>query len=228
MTPTQLKDRFRSDMDDVPEHPDDTSGCLWSDEEIMDYLDEAQQKFVYETRYLFHTIPVHILPGEISIPLPRKLINLREASMLVDGDEYPIDRSNLGDTDNIIEDYGRLFNMTHASRHRNRLRITLDHTSDKLTILPPPDNEVEIVLNAFVEARPIAECNGQMEVTNDRHQRMILSGAKALGYRKQDSQTYNPNQMAYFENDYLLGIQEVYGERMRQRRTPGTITYGGL
>ena len=227
MTPKQLKDLFRREMDDVPEHPDDTSGCLWSDEEIYGYLSEAQQILVYESRYLFQSVEVIVPANLSSIDLPRRLIDARDISLLVGDKAYPVERVNLYTVTADVHDYGRVLS-TPAAQRGSKLRVTLDLDSDRITILPPQQEDIRLTVNGYVEADPIVDSNSRLDVRNPRHQRVMLKGAKAMAYDKHDSEVHNPNQVAKLEAEFYGGIREIHGERLRRRREPGTIKYGGL
>jgi len=225
MTPKQLKDRFRIDMDDVPEHPDDTSGCLWFDEDILEYLNASQQTFAFRTRCLFRSMEVYVVAGESVIPLPSRLIDLRMAQITIDGVTSPIGQQTLEANVGEVNDY----NVFVPAANSQRMRISLDHATGDLLMLPPPDADVQLTLHGFVEARVVPSFDeDRMDVRNDRHQRIILDGMKSLAYMKQDSETYNPRQAEVFEQRFYIGIEETYGEVIRLRREPRPIMYGGL
>lgn len=227
MTPKQLKDLFRLEMDDVPEHPDDTSGCLWSDEEIYQYLSEAQQILVFRAKYLYRSIDIMVPAENPTVPLPRNIIDVRNITVVSGDRTYEADQISENEVVAEVRNL-RDVNSYSAPTRGGRLRVTLDIDSSRVHIIPPQPKNVRFIINAFVEANPIRPDDDQMDVTNSRHQRTVLTGAKFMAYNKHDSEAYNPGHAEKYEAQFYHEISEIYGERLRRRRDAGTIMYGGL
>lgn len=229
MTPTQLKDRFRLDVDDVPPHPEETSGCLWSDADIFGYMDEVHRDFVARTLYLFEMVEVPFSAGETDIPLPRSVLELRgpvylqnEGTILADVNA----RENVW-----TSDYGVMVAAGPLNVPRTTGRpslYSLDIVRGRITIAPAPLEDDVLLVPAYVEARMLDKNCNSLEVTNERHQIIILDGMKAVAYRKQDADAYDPNQADRWQLEYERKLQQAHGESLRRRRNPGEIMYGGI
>ena len=229
MTPTQLKDRFRRDVDDIPPHPEELSGCLWSDDDIFSYMDEVHRDFVARTLYLFEVQEVDYVAGETQIPLPRPILEVR-------GAVYLKNEGTIVHDVNIHEnvwssDYGVLVpsspmrspNVTGTPR-----LYSLDIVRGEIAIAPAPLEDDTLLIPAYVEARVLGKNCNSLEVTNERHQMIILDGMKAVAYRKQDADAYDPNQADRWQLEYERKLQQAHGESLRRRRNPGEIVYGGI
>lgn len=228
MTPNDLKDRFRIDVDDVAPHPEDTSGCLWSDADIFSYMDEAHAEFVERTLYLYDVLEVPFEAACDSIALPRRIIEVR-------GPVYLKNEGTLLQDINAEQrvwasDYGTMVSSSPfgADSSGRPNAYSLDIVRGQIKLSPTPLEADMLLIPAFLEARPIVDGNSRFELNNTRHIRALLNGMKRLAYMKQDADVYDPEQAlrwgALFERD----IERVHGEILRQRRTPGETRYGGL
>ena len=229
MTPTQLKDRFRRDVDDFPPDPQETAGCLWSDDDIFDYMNEVQKDFVARTLYLFEVLEIPFSAGETQISLPSPVLEVRGPVYLKD------DGTILTDV-NVREsvwtsDYGVMVPAgptgLPATTGRPSL-YSLDIERGTITIAPEPLNADTIILPAYLEAPDIDVGDDAITVTNLRYQMIILDGMKAVAYRKQDADAYDPNQADRWQLEYERKLQQAHGESLRRRRNPGEIVYGGI
>lgn len=229
MTPTQLKDRFRRDVDDIPPHPDELSGCLWSDDDIYAYMDEVHRDFVARTLYLFEVLEVPYAAGETQIPLPRPVLELRGPVCLKNEGMILQD---VNATESVwSSDYGVLVPSSPmgVSNTTGRPRLfSLDIARSQITLSPAPVNDDTLLLPAYVEARALDKDCNSLEVSNERHQMIILDGMKSVAYRKQDADAYDPNQADRWQLEYERKLQQAHGEALRRRRNPGEIVYGGI
>lgn len=229
MTPQQLKDRFRRDVDDVPPDPDDTSGCLWADEEIYDIMDEVQKHFVHETLYLYGVQEIFFIAGDTSVPVPQRIIEIRGPVLLKDaGTKVAV--GSIWDTTS-TDDYGvpltqPLHVPTGHGAHVSA--VSLDISTNQLHLTPTPTEADVLLVPCYMEARDIEPRSDRMDVSNTRHQRVLLDGMKAVAYRKQDSDVYDPNQAERWQFRFDQQIAEVASELVRRRRNPPVMQYGGL
>ena len=229
MTPTQLKDRFRRDVDDVPMYPEETSGCLWTDDDIYGYMDEVQRDFVARTLYLFEVVEAPLSAGESETPLPRRVLEVRGAVYLQSEGTILTD---INARESVwVSDYGVMVPAGPRGIPKTTGRPTLysiDIVRGQITVAPIPLEDDTLLIPAYVEARELDVDGGMMDVSNERHQMIILDGMKAVAYRKQDADAYDPNQADRWQLEYERRLQQAHGEILRQRRNPGEIAYGGL
>ena len=88
MTPTELKDLFRSDV------RDQTEDYLWSDTEIFVYMDDAQKMFcrsgggIADSVSAICSLPV--AAGDVSVPYDPRILKLRDLRRASDGSNVDI------------------------------------------------------------------------------------------------------------------------------------------
>lgn len=233
MTPTQLRDRFRREVDDELQDAADDSAALFKDDEILDFLNDALQKFVHDTRYINKQIEIAVTADTASVDVPDTVIELRENTAYLKTYKVYIEEKSYAALQNAgSDDYGRTvvpgynpLNNTETGRPRF---FSFDVEANKIHFFPVPDADDTIVLQVYVEAEQLADFADTLPITNGRHQRMLLNGMKHFAYGKLDAETYNPEQQNLFEARFERDIRDVRGERQRRRRDPGPIQYGGI
>ena len=232
MTPTQLRDRFRREVDDVLPDPLDDSAALWTNDEILEYLDEAQQRFVHDTRYLSTAVEVNVTAGTAFVALPDNVIELRDDALRLDAYDTTIyERAMNLLNRSTVDDYGTSaagpspLDNTEEGRPRH---FSLDPDNNRIHFYPVPDTDSTARFYAYVEADPLDAWDDPLSITNRRHIRMLLDGMKELAYAKQDAEVYDPNQVERYRARFMYSISQVNGERQRRRRDPSPIEYGGI
>lgn len=230
MTPTELKARFRRDVDDIQHDPGDESDLLFTNEDIDFYMDEAHRTFVAESKYLHERITASVTSGSATVDLPSRFLELRGDTAYLQTLDRKIPELNHSEAGAIDDDYGvsiprnRIFNDGTTGAPQ---AFTLDAESNKLTLMPTPDADDTIEFLAYMEPEPPSETD-VFAMDNPRHIVMLLDGMKMLAYRKQDADVYDPRQGDRWESSFLQSIEQVSSERKRRRRKPGMVRYGGL
>jgi len=227
---TWLRDRFRVDVDDIDLDPADQSGLLWKDEDILFYIDEAHSQFVHDTLYRHELLQVFI-PAELSsVALPERVIELRGSVAYLESSGTPVHEINSDEMGVASDDYGTDIAIDpYVEQTPGRPRnFSLDIDAGQVHLFPPSSVEDMLKIPAYLEAREITDWNCTLDIKNKRHQRMLLNGIKALAYAKQDADAYDPNQAARWQEAFQRDIDQVNSERLRRRRKPGQVQYGGL
>lgn len=234
MTPTILRDRFRRQVDDVLLDPSDDSAALWTDEDILYYMNEALSRFVHDTLYLTETIELTVVADDAVVTLPERVISIRDdRGYLVERKQEIRDVAYSQASGGFTDDYGysisgaRLDPLADMPSGRPRA-YSADIDSHELRLFPPSDTDDTLRVNVYVEAAELEDFDAELPIKNPRHARMLLNGMKALAYEKQDAEVYDPKQANRFELQFAADIAQVAGERMRRRRQPQPIPYGGL
>lgn len=229
MTPAELKTRFRRDVDDIQHDLNDETDLLFTSDDVDYYLDEAHRQFVAETRYLHEKLELNVLAGEASVSLPVRFLEPRgKTAYLVTADRV-IPEIDYDDHPQAHDDYGSqvVANPMFESGTGTPRQYTLDMESDELVLFPTPEENDTLHILAFMEPEDVSDV-GAFAISNPRHISMLLHGMKMLAYRKQDADAYDPRQAELWEERFNDAIAQVSSERMRRRRKPGVVRYGGL
>lgn len=243
-TPDELKARFRRDVDDVQGGPS-KDDFLWSDEEIFDYMDEAQREFVRRTHVLRKTHPFSPAITEIVYTAPvgdpvnldgfitqnPQIIKPLRARMTTVSNRDPLQIVTAEDLDGglLVQDYGTFFTGDWQSKSGPARFLITNMQEDMWRLAPIP--VVDDVLELTVEHMPLetVSCDSTaLEVTEREDQMTMLLWMKSVAYMKQDADTYDKelsvNAEAAFEKKADNRRREV--RRSRFRHTG--IRYGGI
>ena len=160
VTPTKLRDRFRSEVDDVLPDAADDSAALWTDAEILVYLNEALLRFVHGTRYFVGRVELAVIADEPSVPLPHTVIEIRDevGYLQTRGAEvremaYSEFNSAVSDDYGFAVTGGRSPFTTQASGRPRYFSTDID--ANELLLFPPSDADDTLVLSAYVEAEEL-------------------------------------------------------------------------
>lgn len=244
-TPEKLKDRFRTDLDDVN---GGTQGedFLWSDEEVFEYLDEAQREFVRETKILRSSYPFKQTLNDGSeftaltftasgadgfLDYNPRIIKTLNARMQVENRSEPLailnfEQLNEGYFDS---DYHWLFRRNwQAQTGPARFLITnMEENKYRLVPIPVLDDVVELI----VLHQPVYDITCEsttFEVTDREDQKTILLYAKSLAFMKQDADIYDKDLADRFEAAFVRKVARRTREIYRQRFRAQNVKYGGI
>lgn len=238
MTPSELLDFFRIEVDDLKTPP------LWSDEDIDRYMDKAQRAFARATDCFLDSttkavtqIPIKANEALVTLsPLVTKIrrAELASSSRLVrlvtmaEMDEGAL----LGH--GLIRDYGEGFGLSIAQRWRlatgePRFAVT-DFQADKLLLAPKPTSVDTLALTTYrLPLKTILNSESPaFEIIDEDHQYGLLLYMQKLAYMKQDADTYNPKRSAAAEKEWLAFIADARRSFPRVRHHHKAVAYGGL
>lgn len=216
--------KFRSEMEDTVEP------FLWSEDEIVDYLDEAQDEFAQLTDAIADAITISYTASESEVDLPFYVTRIRDGFVTASG--LILNLFNHEEWDEYIEsdDYGmRLVNKDWMSKTASEPEAVITDTeSGKLRFYPIPTVDGSVTLRVY--RRPIKDLGsaGKFEITDRMKQRVFLKKAKAIAYRKHDAEAFNPQLAQELEQQFEQGIMELKSRVARARRRSKAVAYGGL
>lgn len=243
-TPDELKARFRRDVDDVVggSAGDD---FLWSDEEVFDYMDEAQREFVRRTHVLRKTHPFTTAITEIVYTAPvgtpvnadgfitphPQIIKPLRARMTLSSNTDPLQIVTAEDLDGglLVRDYGLFFTGDWQSKSGPARFLITNMQEDMWRLAPIPviDDTVELT----VEHMPIdtVTCDGRaLEVTEREDQMTMVLYMKYLAYLKQDADIYDKELADRFEAAFEKKADNRRREVRRSRFRHTGMRYGGI
>jgi hypothetical protein len=213
--------RFRQEMDDT-ETP-----YLWSDEEVIDYLDEAEDEFADLTDAIVGELEMSYSAGQLYLDIPTYVTRIRSVHNAV-GRDIRLYNDEEWNTAMIGDDYG--FNAPSTTWRTDtgepKCLIT-DTVSNKARLYPRPTATGTLVVSVF--RRPVRglAASGTFEVTDRAAQRCILIKAKSLGYNKHDSDVYNPQMSKELYAEFMAEANKFKQRTTRSRRRAQAVVYGG-
>lgn len=243
-TPEELKDRFRNDVNDVEGGPS-KDDFLWSDDEVFDYMDEAQRVFVRRTQILRKTHPFTPAITEIVYTAPvgtpvnldgfiapnAQIIRPLRARMQTASNRDPLQIITAEDLDEgrLIQDYGTFFTGDWQNKAGPARFLVTNMQEDMWRLVPIP--VVDDVLELTVLHMPLEtlSCSSvAFEVVEREDQMMILEYMKFLAFNKQDADTYDKELADRFENSFEKKADNRRREVRRSRFRHVGIRYGGI
>lgn len=225
-----LKDRFRSAVDDLDIDPADQSGLLWSDDDVLEYIDAAHAQFIHGALYKHDVLELVVVADDPRVRLPTRAIELRGTTAYLKTAGVLISETNLEGRVGFKDDYGVGVSASPFSDEPpgTPRAFSADFESDELYLFPASSIDDTLQVAAYVEGREIDNWDCSLDIKNSRHVRMLLNGMKALAYDKQDADTLDPQQAERWRQLFERDIQSVISDRKRRARRPETVRYGGL
>lgn len=246
-TVDELKTRFRNDTDDV-EGGSGGEDFLWSDDEVLDYMYEAQREFVRRTHVLRKTAPFSPTITEIAYTAPTgtpvnldgfitphpSIIRPLRARMAntANARSDPLQIITAEDLDEGFftndRDYASLFSSDWQSKAGPARMLITNLQEDRWRLVPIPliDDTIELT----VEHMPVNDVTqgAVLEVTEREDQLTMLLYMKHLAFNKQDADTYDKELADRFENAFEKKADNRRREIRRSRFRHVGMRYGGI
>lgn len=219
-----LIEQFRMQMDDNVEP------FLWAEDRIVEWIDEAQKVFAEETKIFKgrEEIPV-LLINDGEFAMPAYIFETRKGQM--NGQSLPLEIMNFNDIERgaVNSDYGiALVGNWEDSTGTPRALITDFKTGiGRLTPKPIADTTVTLAYYRY-PLKDINSSSRKLELTDTRHQRLMVVYARAMAYGDHDADVYDPKQEAAKLEEFHAKTAKIAGQIKRQTRRAGTVKYGGL
>lgn len=232
MTPSTLKDLFRSDV------RDEVMPYLWSDAEIFSYMDDAQKMFCRETGGIADsTSPICTLTvnaGDTYINYDPRILALRDLRRASDGRNVSIlNFEDLATTGWVQNDYGRFTTLgaggikfSNTPAPVTAVVVNMDEKKLRL-IAPAATNETLYAIVYRLPLNDITPSSTAFEI-DERHHRYLLYWMKYLAHEKQDAETFDRGRSVEFRDKFLAYCMQAKAERERREHKFRTVVYGGL
>ena len=210
---TDLITMFRQDMQD------EAAPYLWSDGEVKRYLAEAQDYFMHETMYMASTETFTYSADDLEVTFPEYITQIRQA---YDASENILPVINKPEWDM----------LKRGSSWRSDTGDVTDLVSDlsfhKIRLFPIPEEDGTFYLDVFRVAKTLIEDDAELEVTERPAQRVILTGARAVAYKKEDIETLDDVKAQKYRAEFEIQTSDFYARMQNARRTPRNVAYGGI
>jgi len=217
-TAQDLVTLFRGAVDDV------VAPYLWSDPEVLGYVDEAQKVFARETDMLFDSVT----PALTSVP-----VVIGSGFVAIDPRVNRVRRAKLASQDSplAILNFDQLdpsWNWEKATGTPTSL--VLDATVSQGRLIP--SSEVTDTLSLWVyrdPLNPIVALTDVLEIDDPVDMRLgLLNYIKSVAYDKNDSDIHNEQLSQLYAAKFEEYVDKAKYKYQKKRRSPGFIHYGGL
>lgn len=230
MTPAEVIELFRLEVVDI-ETP-----YLWTDVEVYDYLDDAQQMLCRLTQGIRDSSSV---AAQIALTATEKMAPVHDAVKRIHGARLastgvPIDVYN---HDDVYLDQAtmksRPFSFQELGLQGNVKAIITDVEDGKVQVvrIPAANDTVLLTIDRLPLTKPMPALNGNVEVPFEvraEHHRHLVKWMKKRAYAKHDADTYDEKKSQGYEMEFRAYCAQVYDENERRRDKPRLIEYGGL
>lgn len=217
MTLRELLDESRDKLDDK------TTPYLWSDVELLRYINRAIAKLCKGAYLIADSTTVAVCQVALTLLLGAhytkhaKIILLRSAKLT--GYNYPL--AHLDET--TLEER---FPYWQAMNPGIPQVICDDLTSGKLTFIPAPD--ANYTANLVVYRLPLTDLvlettTGSPEI-HERYHEYILDGVLYQAYGKQDAETFDRNLELKYEVRFERNIQKAFRENFKDSYSSKTVS----
>lgn len=234
-TARDLLKKLREDLQDL------FDPFLWSDSELLRYLNEGQIEFCRQGIPLFDSssavtrIPVS--NNEPRVPFDESILDLKNVFLIEMQGAVPFHRKlRIGTQDNFLalwptyaHDYGvQRYPETLMHQQGEVFDVFIDYDSNHLYLAQVPNRSMDLQLS--VERIPvdvIDDCDITIEV-HRMHHPAILSWASYMAFLRQDSETFDERAASRFYNQFVDYATRAKDEKLKRFATPGTVIYGGI
>jgi hypothetical protein len=216
MESPELLALFRSEMNDT------VKPYLWSDDELISYLDDAQLMFCRKTEGIPDDENPTVTRVDVAVGTDR--INLHPTIKQIRN----VIRTDTGRTIEVInkEDMPRR-GWYFDGRSGHVRALVIGSTANRARVWPLSDEVLTLELSVFrLPLTKIADTD-VLEIDEEHHVH-LLHWVKHRAYLKQDSEAFDRLNAAECETKFLAYCAEVKTEQRRKRHKARTISYAGL
>lgn len=220
MDTADLHDYFRSQM------KDDAAPYLWSDDDIIRYMDDAQKMFCRLTGGLADATSemTQLLASAADsrgyIPTDPRILKIRDAYRSDDG--QPVEVVNYED----LPTKGLRLNSLLPGKTRYLIIGMEAH----LAVMLPASSDPTISINLLIDRLPlkdITDLGQKIEIDAQHHQHLYL-WMQHKAYLKQDSETYDKAASDRAEAAFRTYCEAAKVEKDRAKHKTRVVAYGGL
>jgi hypothetical protein len=231
VTPEELHDLFRLDVNDVAEP------ILWSSEEIYSYIDDAQKMFCRLGVGILDSTSdltaVAFSSGDEFATYDPRILRIRLARLGSTLDEVPVFNINDILSGRICSsDYGAVSSsMSKLDNTTGQIKaIVTDMEQNKVRLVYIPEEDDTLLLTGRrlpLESISLDYPSTCLEI-DDMHHRHLMHWMKHLAYQKEDAETFDRARSLDHEARFRVYCEGVKVEAARREFRPRVVAYGGL
>lgn len=221
-----LVSSFRSEVQD------EVAPYLWSNVEVLRYIDEAQRQFCRHTRGIADSLTPAVCTLRATIDQPYVKLHpsvrqIRWARRASDGRELQI--LNVGGTETSrSDDYGSSFSQDPYSRTGEVYALLLGESDGKVRLLNIPTASDEIELAVFRgPLERVTAATAELEIA-DEYDLVLLKWVLHRAFAKRDAETFNEDLSLKYKAEFAAECADVRRDQERLIHRPRAVTYGGL
>jgi hypothetical protein len=230
VTPEQLIERFRSEVHDTGNPP------LWTDDEVVSYLDEAQKWYCRLTGGISDSTSeatrVDMVTNEPFGVLDDRILKVRYAKR--ESDNVQINLLNFEDIENtptFVASYTRgpsfLSFDDDQTGDVSAMVTGMEEGKVRWVYVPAADDTALLIVSRLPLETITPDNLAPLEIRPQDHHYM-LSGMKAKAYAKEDAETYNKTLQEKHESDFVNLCVQGRRDRERREHKYRTVAYGGI
>ncbi len=227
MDAQELYDVFRSEVNDL------RRPYLWTDEDIIRYMNEAYNMFVRLTGGIndvtSEATTIDLTTGEDAVALHPSVLRIMDAYNVSDGSEVKI--ANFTDLPNLFVDpdykYLRPLFRKNAPGQVRWLIVGEQRDISKVIQIPTADDQIQMTIYRLPLV-PITDLSHELDEVKDIHHNSLLHWMKGLAYGKQDSETFDKGKSEEFEGKFQDYCALAKAEWSRYKHKTRVVAYGGL
>lgn len=226
MDSTTLAARFRSDI------ADQAKPYLWSDDEIIDYLNDAYRMFVRLTGgvadFTSSATQVNIIAGDPVGVLDPSILRIMSATRLSDGGTIKIINSaDLPQSGRIDYGSGGTLKLNNIAGAVNYMVIGMQPNTARWVQVPATNDTAQLIIYRMPLNRITWFDQALTDVEEDHHIH-LLKWMRHLAYEKQDAETFDKVKSEEQEGKFRVYCAEVVAENERRKHKPRIVQYGGI
>lgn len=226
MDSTTLAARFRSDV------ADQARPYLWSDDEVIDYMNDAYRMFVRLTGgiadFTSSATQTPIVTGDPIGALDPSILRIMSATRLSDGGVIKVVNStDLPLSGRIDYGSGGTLKLDNTAGAVNYMVIGMQPNVARWIQVPAADDTAQLVVYRLPLNRITDFDQGLTEVDEDHHLHLI-KWMRHLAYEKQDADTFDRVKSDEQEGKFRAYCDGVVGENDRRKHKPRVVQYSGL
>ncbi len=233
MTPSQLEQHFRSDVDDR------TAPYLWTTTEVWEYMNAAQWKFAKKVGVSIRDAStaefceLAITEDDPWVLLNPNTTRVRAARLESTGKLIPIVSYEEMFSTGASDDYGVSITTSELDLAGPVRAAIIGMEEDKLRLVRIPEADDTLLL--VVERLPLEVLETevdddpvpQLEIRRDYHLDLLL-WMKHLAYSKQDADTFDKERAADMADMFYARCEEARQETEKKLHKPRLMAYGGI
>lgn len=212
---------LRLELDDLPNEDGSTDGCLWSDTELLRYINEAASTVARRTYCYRLNLSLAVTANDAMIPLPTQTLLRVYRAYLVTANRL-LEQMNVDD-EVALRDYGISISVPdYEAVTGTPTGYLLDYAPGYLRLYPiPAQNDTLNFLVAILPEELESSDDMPFEDPEDLHLTLLYAMYRA--YSKHDADTFNPTKARENKAQFDEGTRLREAEFRRHHRRPGVV-----
>lgn len=217
---------------------DEAKPQLWSDVELLSYIDDGQKMFCRLAGGLADSssamTKLKARAGQPYAVLDPRILKVRYAHRATDSSQVSlinfedIEHGVLPELDDSSYRVGQIYKIDDTQGQIRYMILGMEANKVRFVYVPAEDQIVNLIVYRLPLDSVSTETKGSSLEIDSQHHRHLLGWAKHLAYSKQDAETYDKTKRVEFAREFHEYCEQARQERERREHKPRTVLYGGL